>query len=230
MDTPLYYKDVCQEALDAKIGLDLTDTQTLLYNHICRKDFKLRNGDGQSFYDIHSEGFGWGSDRNWVKKQFKPLISKGLVKLSILKDCRSKRYTSWYFHIPGVDLNELIDAGCYVSASKNAIIKHYLNLPDGFSKKNQTYGDIEFIHNSDGYTFKYKGEASIYSWESSGKGGVKVDLSKYSWRESKNSYYDKPVYYPNFQKMSHDIVSFLQHDGFEYITPPNYTNKRRFKI
>lgn len=47
MDTPTRYDNICQKALQIKEELNLTDTQTLLYNHICRGDFKLRNEDGQ---------------------------------------------------------------------------------------------------------------------------------------------------------------------------------------
>lgn len=157
MDTPTYYADVCNAALEAKEKYNLTDTQTLLYNHICRGDFKLRNEDGQLFYDKNNNGFGWSGSREWVKKQFAPLIKEGLVKFTSLQDCRDGKYTSWYFYCPHFDLNDLIDASCYVTTSKIALIKHYLNLEDGFDKKNKIYGDIEFIHNKKGYTFKYKG-------------------------------------------------------------------------
>lgn len=36
MDTPVQYDSVCADALKAKEGFNLTDTQTLLYNMICR--------------------------------------------------------------------------------------------------------------------------------------------------------------------------------------------------
>lgn len=67
MDTPTRYDNICQKALQIKEELNLTDTQTLLYNHICRGDFKLRNEDGQSFYHEDNNGFGWSGDRKGLK-------------------------------------------------------------------------------------------------------------------------------------------------------------------
>lgn len=226
MDTPTHYADISEKALEVRTKYNLTDTQTLLYDHICRGDFTLRNGDGQKFYDSNNNGFGWSGDREWVKRQFKTLIKEGLVKFESLHDCRDKKYTSWYFYNPQCDLNELIDACCYVSTHKLALIKHYLGLEDGFDKKNKTYGDIEFIYDKkNGYTFKYKGESSIYSWDNNGE-GIKQDLTRLTqqptWRE--------PLYYESFQDMLHDIWSFLAHDGCKYIEVPNYNNIRRFTI
>ena len=134
MDTPTRYEDVCQKAIQIKEQYNLTDTQTLLYNHICRGDFKLRNEDGQKFYDENNNGFGWSGDRKWVKKQLKPLIDANLVAFKSLNDCRDSRYVSWYFYDSNYKLNDLIAASCYVTTYKLAEIKHYLNLPDGFSK------------------------------------------------------------------------------------------------
>ena len=223
MDAPTHYEDISTKALEAKEKYNLTDTQTLLYNHICRGDFKLRNEDGQNFYDKDNNGFGWRGSREWVKKQFQPLIKAGLVKFESIHDCRDGKYTSWYFYCPQFDLNDLIDAFCYVSTGKIAMIKHYLNLPDGFNKKNQTYGDIEFIHNKKGYSFKYKGEENIYGWDSNGEGN-KRDLT---WLTGKQTY-NYAIYKEQFQELIHDIWSFLAHNGYKYISEiPQYTNKRR---
>ncbi len=233
MDTPTNYADVCEMALEAKEKYNLTDTQTLLYNHICRGDFKLRNEDGQLFYDKESEGFGYSGSREWVKKQFSILIKEGLVKFKSLRDCRDGKYTSWYFYSPKHDLNDLIDASCYVSTWRLALVKNHLKLEDGFDKKNKTYGDIEFIHNKNGYTFKYKGEESIYSWDNDGK-GIKEDLSWLSQGSSTGihqSTWEDALYYESFDEMIHDIWSFLAHDGVkETLEVPNYIDRRRFTI
>lgn len=230
MDTPTNYIDVCEKALEAKEKYDLTDTQTLLYNHICRGDFKLRNEDGQNFYDKNNKGFGYSGSREWVKKNFKSLIKNGLVTFESLHDCRDGKYTSWYFYDPNYHLEELIDASCYVSVNKLFMIKYYLNLPDGFNKRNKTYGDIEFIYNEKAkfqpYTFKYKGEESIYAWDNNGK-GEKKDLTwlrgKPTWETGKN--------YESFSDMIHDVWSFLAHDGHEYLRHiPGTTIKRIFEI
>lgn len=226
MDTPTHYADISKIALEAKEKYNLTDIQTLLYNHICRGDFKLRNEDGQNFYDKENNGFGWGGSRKWVKKQFTPLIKEGLVKFTSLHDCRYGKYTSWYFYCPQFDLNDLVDASCYVSTKKIAMIKHYLNLEDGFDKKNKIYGDIEFIHDKKGYSFKYKGEENIYAWDNNGK-GKKSDLT---WLTGKPTY-TSAIYKEHFQELVHDIWSFLAHDGYEYISKvPNYTERRVFNI
>lgn len=124
-NTPEHYDNVCQKALDVQKEFSLTDTQMFLYNHICRGDFKLRNSDGQKFYDRNNEGFGWSGDRKWVKNKFKKLISAGLVNFSSVRNCRDYRYTSWYFYDSNYILNDLVDAGCYVRAHKLAMIKHY---------------------------------------------------------------------------------------------------------
>ena len=224
MDAPTHYANISKIALDAKEKYNLTDTQTLLYNHICRGDFKLRNEDGQNFYDKNNNGFGWSGSREWVKNQFQPLIKVGLVKFKSLHDCRDGKYTSWYFYCPQFDLNELVDASCYVKTGKIAMIKHYLNLEDGFDKKNKKYGDIEFIHNKRGYSFKYKGEENIYAWDNNGE-GKKSDLT---WLTGKH---DSAIYTDEFPDLVHDIWSFLAHDGFKYISKvPNYTERRRFTI
>jgi len=238
MDAPTHYADVSKISLEAKEKYNLTDTQTLLYNHICRGDFKLRNEDGQNFYDKENNGFGWSGSREWVKKQFTPLIKEGLVKFTSLHDCRDGKYTSWYFYCPQFDLNDLVDASCYASTGKLAMIKHYLKLEDGFNKKNKIYGDIAFIYDESkkqrGYTFKYKGEGSIYSWDNNGE-GKKQDLSWLNQCVGKNSVkqsaWNTPLHYESFQDMIHDIWSFLAHDGYKYVSKvPNYTEKRRFII
>ena len=226
MDTPTRYEDVCQKAIQIKEQYNLTDTQTLLYNHICRGDFKLRNEDGQKFYDENNNGFGWSGDRKWVKKQLKPLIDANLVAFKSLNDCRDSRYVSWYFYDSNYKLNDLIAASCYVTTYKLAEIKHYLNLPDGFSK-NEKYGDVEFIYNKKkGYTFKYKGEASIYAWDNDGK-GIKDDLT---WLTGKPTW-NKPLWYEDFDKLVHDLHSFLINDGYKSLNKiPNYTNRRQFNL
>ncbi len=225
MDAPTYYADICDTALQAKEKYNLTDVQTLLYNHICRGDFRLRNDDGQKFYDKDNNGFGWGGSREWVKKQFKTLIKEGLVKFTSLRDCNDGKYTSWYFYSPQFDLSDLVDASCYVNTYKLAVIKHHLNLPHGFDK-NKEYGDIEFIHNEKGYTFKYKGEENIWAWDNDGK-GEKSDLT---WLTGKKSY-GTPLYKDEFEGLVHDIYSFLIHDGYKQLSKvPNYTERRRFSI
>jgi hypothetical protein len=247
MDTPTHYADVSDKALKTKEKYKLSDTQTLLYDHICRGDFKLRNEDGQLFYDKNSNGFGYGGSREWVKKQFQPLIKDGLVNFTSLRDCRDGKYTSWYFYCPGFELDELIDASCYVSTYKLFNIKHYLNLEDGFNKKNQKYGDIEFIYDKNKkYTFKYKGESSIYAWDNNGEGKIhdlswmnqtiwsydingEVDFS-ITPTHVKQSTWTEPRYYNSFSDMIHDIWSFLAHYGCKYINIPNTSERRRFTI
>ncbi len=238
MDTPTNYSNICKKALDVKDKYSLTDTQTLLYNHICRGDFKLRNEDGQNFYDKENKGFGYSGSRDWVKKQFQPLIKEGLVKFISLRDCNDYKYTSWYFYDPLFNLDDLVDAGCYVSTHKLAMIKHCLNLPDGFDKHNKKYGDIEFIFNDKAkfqpYTFKYKNEGSIYSWDHNGK-GEKQDLSwlnqgDHNKKFIKKSTWNSPLHYEDFSNMLHDIWSFLAHDGYEYKSTPNTTEKRIFSL
>lgn len=236
MDAPTHYSDVCIKALEAKEKYNLSDTQTLLYNHICRGDFVLRNEDGQKFYDVNNNGFGWCGSRDWVKKQFKPLLQAGVVNFTSLRDCRDGKYTSWYFYSPEYEFEELINASCYVRTWKLAMIKHYLKLDDGFNKKNQIYGDIEFIHNEQGYTFKYKGEESIYAWDSNGE-GEKQDVSWLKQCDSNGNFtiqqptLVEPRYYGNFGDMIHDIWSFLAHYGYVQMSDiPNYTHKRRFTI
>ncbi len=222
MNTPTYYDNVSEISLKVKEKYNLTDTQTLLYNHICRGDFKLRNEDGQLFYDENNKGFGWSGDRTWVKNQLKPLIKSGIVKFQKVYDCVDGKYTSWYFYSPEHDFNDLIDADCYVSTWKLAMIKYYLRLEDGFNKKNKKYNNIEFIYDESKscyqYTFKYKGESSIYNWD-------------YNECGKKQSTRNTPLYYDSFQEMIHDIWSFLEHDGYKEITNiPNYTEERKFTI
>lgn len=210
MNAPTHYADIAPLALEVQAQYQLSDTQLRLYNHICRGDFKLRNGDGQAFYDSGHKGFGWSKDREWVKEQLKTLISKGVVKFTSLKDCRDPRYTSWYFSSPKHDLQDLVDAACYVSTHKLAMIKHYLGLPDGFNKRNAIYGDLELLHNDKGYTFKYKGAENIYYWDYNGKG-------------QQTGQSTLPLYQDNFQELLHDIWSFLAHEGKVYLNRvPNY--------
>ncbi len=105
------------------------------------------------------------------------------------------------------------------------LIKHYLGLPDGFDK-NKTYGDVEFIYNKNGYTFKYKGEGNIYAWDHNGK-GIKQDLT---WLTGKKTY-DRPIYHETFDKLVHDIWSFMANDGYKYLDDvPGCTEKRQFSL
>lgn len=227
MDTPTRYKNIPDEILAFQKEHNLTDVQTLLYNHIAHGDFKLRNEDGQLFYDKDNRGFGCYGDRKWVKKQFKKLIDKGIVKQDIVYDCRDPRYTSWYFYSSKHNIKDMVNAGCYMRAWLLTHIKHHFNLPDGFDKKNKTYGDIEFIyHKKKGYTFKYKGEENIYGWDSNCK-GEKEDLTwltgQFTWK--------KPIYYGEFSEMVHDICSFMIHDGYNINTVvPGTTKARQFEI
>jgi len=224
MDTPTYYDNVCNEALDLQKQMNLTDVQTLLYNHICRGDFYLRNEDGQHFYDINNEGFGYFGERAWVKRQFSKLVNAGLVKFESLRDCRSKQCTSWVWYLPKFNYNDLVDACCYVTTHNLAMIKDRFNLPDGFSKVGK-YGDLELIKNNEGYTFKYKGEESIYSWDYDGK-GIKEDLTDITGQPT----WESAQYYDSFSEMSHDIISFMVNDGYKLKNVKGYTQKRRFKI
>jgi hypothetical protein len=225
MDAPTHYDNITPKALEVRDAYNLTDVQTLMYNHICRGDFKLRNDDGQKFYDKNNNGFGWSGNRSWVKKQLKKLIDDGLVSFTSLHDCRHGAYTSWYFYSPDHDLNDLIDASCYVSVHKLAMVKHVLNLPDGFDKNGQ-YGDMKFIHDSRGYSVNYKGEENIYAWDHNGK-GEKKDLT---WLTGKLTY-SSPIYKQNFQELIHDVWSFLAHDGHKYLNRiPDYTERRQFTL
>ena len=228
MNTPTRYSNVCQEALDVKEQFKLTDIQTLLYNHICRGDFYLRNGDGQSFYDRTHGGFGYGSDRTWVKSKFSKLVNKGLVTFKFLRDCRGgPKYTSWVWYSPKFNYNDLVDACCHVTTWKLAMIKHYFDLPDGFSKSG-VYGDLELIRVEDRYTFKYKGEESIYAWDNDCK-GIKRDLSWLNPLSGKkhSPTWDKALRYESFSEMTHDIISFMVHDGFKLMgSIPGYTKIR----
>jgi hypothetical protein len=216
MDTPTNYDNVCQKALDAQKKYNLTDTQTLLYNHICRGDFYLRNEDGEKFYHHHNNGFGWSGDRKWVKKQMQPLVKAGLVKHESLHNCRDPRYTSWVWYDADYDYNELINASCYVTTSKIFMIKHYLNLPDGFKKKNVTYGDFEFIYNNNIWSLRYKGQEDNISFDHNGEGKIR-------------SHYDFSRTYSSFSEMTHQIWSYLAHEGKEYTDKiPGTTTKRYF--
>ncbi len=225
MNTPTKYTDISDKALKIRLQYDLDDVTTLLYNHICRGDFKLRNSDGQKFYDKNNNGFGWSGDRKWVKKKLNLLIKKNLVKFESLYDCRDSRYTSWYFYDPNYDLNDLVDASCYITTNKLAMIKYYLNINDGFSK-NEIYDDLELIKKNGVYSFKYKGEENIYAWDNNGKG----EKQNLTWLTGKFTH-DSQITYDNFSNMIHDIWSFLANDGYEYINNiPNYNTRRTFKI
>lgn len=224
MITPHYYKDVCQKALEVRERYALTDVQTLLYNHICRGDFKLINGSGQAFYDINHNGFGYSTDGKWVKKQLNGLIREGLVKFESVRDCRGGRCTSWYFYGSDFELNDLVDAENYLAVFKLVLIKHYFKLPDGFNKRNKIYGDLEFIYKNSHYTFKYKGEENIYAWN---KKGEKIDLHLFGY---KSSTFNTALTYKTFEHMLYDLWSFLAHDGYNSLRViPGYTAQRRIQ-
>lgn len=214
METPTQYNNISYKALDAKTKYNLTDTQTLLYNHICRGDFKLRNGDGQAFYDEEHEGFGYDDDRQWVKKQFAPLIKAGLVKCTSIKDCKDGKYTSWYFYDPKYNLSDLIDAGCDVNTHKLSMIKHYFNLPDGFNK-NQIYGDLEFICINKKYTFKYLNKDNNYTWCENGNHIMRNFI----------------VYFDSFDELITQLWYCLTSNGYEWLEDiPNYSNENIFTL
>lgn len=214
MRTPTYYKDVSEKALNLQKELNLTDVQTLLYNHICRGDFYLRNGDGQSFYDKNTNGFNWTGNREWVKKQFKPLIKNGYVIFESLRNCRSKRYTSWVFYAKEFEYKSLMDASSYLYTDRLAKIKTKFNIPDG-CPKNTLFGDVEFVQDKNGYALKYKGEMNTYFWNPYG-GRTKFDKVQYHYR---------------FQRVIQELSLCLDyHNSWGDIKLSNYTTKRRFKI
>lgn len=226
MDTPTHYSDLCEKALTVKEKYSLTDVQTLLYNHICRGDFYFCNNEGQKFYDKKNEGFGWGGNRTWVKKQLNPLVKAGLVAFKSLHNCRDGKYTTWNWWCPEFNFDSLVDAGCYVTTHKIALIKHYLGLPDGFDKCNRVYGDLELIYKNGNYTFKFKGKENIYAWDIYGQ-GIKEDLS---WLDGKPTY-DKPIVYREFSDMVHNIWSFLAFNKHKYlVNVPGYCTERRFSL
>ena len=118
-NTPARYLNVCDKALQVQKDLKLDDAQTLMYNHVCQKDFYLFGPDGQTFYDPNIKGFGWGEgSRNWVKKKMKILVDKGLVTHEIKRAPRDKRYRHHYWYDSECNLNSLINACCFVSAWK----------------------------------------------------------------------------------------------------------------
>lgn len=215
--TPTRYKDISKKAQEVQKDFNLTDTQTLLYNHICRGDFRLINCDGQKFYDKNNNGFGWRGDRVWVKNQFKPLIKNGLVEQKISRNCRDKRYTTWYFYCPEFNFNHLVDADNFVATHILTLVKYYLDLPDNFNKNNSKYGDMEFIsekaNGKESYSIKYKGEDNVYLFDCHLNGIKRGKL-------------DGPIFYENFKEAIYDAWSFLANDGYEYLGEiPGYTCK-----
>lgn len=200
--TPTYYADVCEKALEIKKQYNLTDVQTLLYNHICREDFYLRNGNGQMYYDLQHQGSGYFTDCNWVKRQLSKLIDNKLVKIEKRRDCRDKRCQSIYFYCPNCNIEDLINSSCFVSTHNLAMIKHYFKLPDGFSRRNSKYGDIEFLYKDRRYGFKYKGVASQFN---------------FAWDD--------------FSDMLHFLWETIEADGYKYIEKvPGYISTRKFII
>lgn len=220
METPPHYADVSKKALDVRDQYGLTDTQTLLYNHICRRDFYLRNEDGQSLFDEDHNGFGWGGSRDWVKKQFKPLIKAGLVKFESRKDCRGAKYTSWYFYDSSCVLEELVHGADHVSTEQFLFVKEGLGLPDGFDRKNGKYGDIEFMFDEkQGYTFSYKGEDNNIAWKWREEGKIQL---RYKFIK----------YYKFYDELINDLLNYLTRDGHGSWADdkPDYSYERRFKL
>lgn len=220
--TPTRYSDVCEKALKVKEDLNLTDAQTLLYNHICQGDFYLFGEEGQKFYDPDNKGFGWFGNRNWVKNNMKKLVDNGLVTNTIKKAPRDGRYRHYYWFCPEYDFNDLIDAGCFVSTWKLFMIRHYLNLPRGFDKKNGKYGKIEFFQTEKEwvpYSFKYNGQPYMKEDQFNTNKGEPFEMS-----------------YQTFSDMIHPLWDELQKiEDFEEIgesemTNVNATTRRLFTI
>ena len=223
METPTHYSDVSEKALNARDEMGLTDVQTLLHDHVCRGDFYLRNDEGQKFYDKDNNGFGWSGDRDWVKRQFKPLVKAGLVKFESLRDCRSGSYTSWVWYDQARDYAELINAGCYVNTYKLAETKHFLNLPDGFDKKAGVYEGLEFYREKNLYRFRFNGEQCVDYFDRDGL--------KYPPLEKKVAY-PKGRGFSSFHEMLHVLWSWMvpkerNHSGGEV---PGYSSDRRFSV
>lgn len=155
------YSFMSERALQVAEEYNLTRTQTNLYNFICRGDFKLRNGDGDMFFNPESNGIGSSHSREWVQKELSPLINAGLVKLDKVHDCRDARYTSWYFYDARFAVENLVCSNSFVAVSTIHEIKDYLNLPDGWfdGSPSKKYGDFGWAVGQYGQTiFHYKGE------------------------------------------------------------------------
>lgn len=155
------YPFMSERGLQVAEEYNLTRTQANLYDFICRGDFKLRNGDGDMFFNPKSKGIGWSHSREWVQKELSPLIHAGLVKLDKVHDCRDARYTSWYFYDSRFELKNLVCSNSFAGVDAIHRIKAKLNLPDGWfdGSPSKQYGDIGWSVGRYGQTaFNYKGE------------------------------------------------------------------------
>ena len=193
------YTDISAQALKVQEKYDLTRVQTLLYDHICRGDYYLYNGDGHQYYG--NIKYGYNCDKKWVRKQLSVLIEDGLVFLNCERMWKNRKKTVYYFYNPSYDFFDLINTQDFVYKESLCFIKKHLNLPDGFDKKNVVYGDVEFIYNlnTKNYTFKYKGEESIYQWQYSKIGAIR-------------SCYDFALQYSTFAFMVCDLHNFIIRD------------------
>ena len=201
--TPTYYSNVCKKALAVQKKYKLSDAQTLMYNHICRGDFYLRNGLGKEMYDLHHDLYsdGGSNDRKWVKRQLQILIDAKLVKFEALRNCRSQQCVSWVFYDPKFKYESLVNAECFVTTHALALIKYYLKLPDGFYKDNKTYGKVKFLYKDGAYGFEYKGVSHGYNY---------------------NNGFDETV---------HELWECMTRDGYKYLGKiKGYRATRKFKI
>lgn len=203
--SPTYYADICDEAMNVRKKYKLSDAQMLMYNHMCRGDFYLRNDLGMRIYSLEYNEYeidDENDNRKWVKKQLQPLIKAGLVKFESKHDCRDSHYTSWVFYSPKFKYEDLVNADCNVTTHNLALIKHYLKLPDGFDKRNKTYGDVKFLYKDGRYGFEYKGNPYPYNFNE-----------------------DK------FDGIVNEIWDKMDGDGYEYLGEiPGYRDFKRFKI
>lgn len=212
MTTRIHYDNICSKALEIQKQLNLTPTQTLLYNHICRGDFYLRNGDGQCFYDINHGGFGYFGSREWMRLQMKKLVSKNIVKFDKIYDCRDPRCTSWVWYDSRAKYENLIDAGRYSSCHALAMVRYYLNLPDWFPREGKVCDELYIEKNKNGMTFKYKNIPCVYTFDYNLEGNI---LEKQSFIKT----------YKLFDDMIYDICSFMLNDGYKkLIHVQGYTN------
>ena len=195
-----FYSDISQKALDVKDKYNLSDEQTTLYDLICRGDFKLRNGNIYIDYlDVEY------LDKDYVNKLLKPLMKDGLVKLEKLHDLpRDWRYTSWYWYCPEFDINSLIDSDDSYYTDLLMFVKETLNLPDGFDKRNVTYGDITFLCKESDYgyrySFIYKNEPNLYFWDYRGYGN------------GRKLFYETTHYEYEFSKLLTNIKNSIAYD------------------
>ena len=161
-----FYSDISQKALDVKDKYNLSEEQTTLYDLICRGDFKLK--DGRIYIDYDNKEY---HDKTYINKLMKPLINDGLVKLIKLRNIVNLRYTNWYWYCPEFVFDSLVGTDDYHYPMLLVKLKQILNLPDGFDKRNKTYGDITFLQNQHGYySFIYKNEPNLYFWDYKGYG------------------------------------------------------------